>query len=193
MCKPRLITRESIFIFRIKKNQKTFNTNPDQYFKFASNDFRFYVNQALEQYFAIHRSLAADSLTGVVNLSGTLRDLLTIASKLSPDMEADQLKKYSDTITKAMRQADGITKLAEFTLKAVRQQFLKVSAVWVSYAEQFNQEAKDGKALSIFHCPKAGDGNGGDWLQPDTTIANPYFGKTNLRCGKLVKSMKPKK
>jgi hypothetical protein len=32
-------------------------------------------------------------------------------------------------------------------------------------------------------------GGGGDWLQLEGTLANPYYGATMLRCGELVHTL----
>jgi membrane fusion protein, copper/silver efflux system len=36
------------------------------------------------------------------------------------------------------------------------------------------------------------DDIGADWLQTDTTIANPYFGAEMLRCGAITKTEQPR-
>jgi Cu(I)/Ag(I) efflux system membrane fusion protein len=40
-----------------------------------------------------------------------------------------------------------------------------------------------------FHCPMANDGAGADWLQVQTTTANPYYGASMLLCGSQVDSL----
>jgi membrane fusion protein, copper/silver efflux system len=46
--------------------------------------------------------------------------------------------------------------------------------------------------LHLAHCPMAFDDIGADWLQTDTTIANPYFGAEMLRCGAITKTEQPR-
>ncbi len=47
-------------------------------------------------------------------------------------------------------------------------------------------------ALRRFHCPMAFDSRGADWVQTDTTTANPYYGATMLRCGSETAVLTPK-
>ncbi|HOF41600.1 MAG TPA: DUF3347 domain-containing protein, partial [Candidatus Hydrogenedentes bacterium] len=44
----------------------------------------------------------------------------------------------------------------------------------------------EGPPVYRAHCPMAFDGKGGDWLQPDTPIRNPYYGSAMLACGELT-------
>jgi Cu(I)/Ag(I) efflux system membrane fusion protein len=39
-----------------------------------------------------------------------------------------------------------------------------------------------------FYCPMV-PGGGGDWLQPDDQLLNPYFGSQMLRCGEKVQTL----
>lgn len=49
-----------------------------------------------------------------------------------------------------------------------------------------------GAAETIWHfyCPMV-KGGGGDWLQLDEALANPYYGSSMLRCGELVHRLPP--
>ncbi len=44
----------------------------------------------------------------------------------------------------------------------------------------------EGPPVYRAHCPMAFEGKGGDWLQPDTPIRNPYYGSAMLACGELT-------
>ena len=46
------------------------------------------------------------------------------------------------------------------------------------------------EAYQHFYCPMVPEG-GGDWLQPDLKLVNPYFGSQMLRCGELVETFAP--
>jgi membrane fusion protein, copper/silver efflux system len=41
----------------------------------------------------------------------------------------------------------------------------------------------------LVHCPMAFEFKGANWLQPDETIANPYFGASMLRCGTVRETL----
>jgi len=44
--------------------------------------------------------------------------------------------------------------------------------------------------LYVAHCPMAFGGKGGDWIQADNTVANPYYGASMLRCGSIREPLK---
>ena len=44
------------------------------------------------------------------------------------------------------------------------------------------------KNLKHFYCPMV-PGGGGDWMQAEGELANPYWGEEMLRCGELVRDM----
>jgi membrane fusion protein, copper/silver efflux system len=52
----------------------------------------------------------------------------------------------------------------------------------IAVLERFGY-ARDGEDLVVLHCPMAFDGRGGDWIQLDEAVANPYYGSSMLRCG----------
>jgi Cu(I)/Ag(I) efflux system membrane fusion protein len=43
----------------------------------------------------------------------------------------------------------------------------------------------------VAYCPMAFDFEGADWLQRTETIDNPYFGATMLRCGEILRTVRP--
>ena len=43
----------------------------------------------------------------------------------------------------------------------------------------------------LAYCPMAFDDKGAEWLQRGTTINNPYFGASMLRCGEIRGSFAP--
>ena len=45
--------------------------------------------------------------------------------------------------------------------------------------------------LHLDHCPMALDGSGGDWLQAEGELTNPYFGGEMLRCGSVIGQVAP--
>jgi Cu(I)/Ag(I) efflux system membrane fusion protein len=51
--------------------------------------------------------------------------------------------------------------------------------------------SREGGAVGIFHCPMALDDVGADWLQQESTCANPYYGSGMLRCGSRTKILEP--
>ncbi len=58
----------------------------------------------------------------------------------------------------------------------------KISPVLITWAKRFELK-KQGINVHFYHCPMALDGKGGDWLQNNESLANPYFGSAMLHCG----------
>ena len=70
-------------------------------------------------------------------------------------------------------------------LKGVRKAFKPISHAVVALAAQVRGEGAK-KPLTHFYCPMV-PGGGGDWLQSDAALLNPYFGSEMLRCGEKVR------
>jgi Cu(I)/Ag(I) efflux system membrane fusion protein len=66
--------------------------------------------------------------------------------------------------------------------------FGELSVQLIDVLERFGHE-RDGPGLSVFHCPMALDGEGGDWIQTGEETANPYYGASMYRCGSLDRSI----
>ena len=74
-------------------------------------------------------------------------------------------------------------------LPAARKEFKPISHAVVALAAQVrSDQAKT--TFSHFYCPMV-KGGGGDWLQPDTKLLNPYYGSEMLRCGEKVHDFPP--
>ncbi|MFH1707208.1 MAG: efflux RND transporter periplasmic adaptor subunit [Planctomycetota bacterium] len=43
--------------------------------------------------------------------------------------------------------------------------------------------------VHVLHCPMAFNNRGADWLQKDTQVRNPYFGKAMLSCGEVIETI----
>ncbi len=74
------------------------------------------------------------------------------------------------------------------TLEAIRTHFLYFSLILIEAVEKIGI-AEDAPVYQ-FHCPMVRNNKGADWLQKDSDLANPYFGKSMLTCGELVRKLK---
>ena len=57
----------------------------------------------------------------------------------------------------------------------------------VKALEQFG--ARTSNHAYLYHCPMARNNAGADWIQPDTSRLNPFFGKSMPKCGSFVKEI----
>src|SRR5690606_29304516 len=71
-------------------------------------------------------------------------------------------------------------------IDSVRSHFGAFSEAFIDVFEKFGPADK--KPVYQFHCPMAEGNRGGDWLQRERELANPYFGKSMLRCGTIVRN-----
>jgi Cu(I)/Ag(I) efflux system membrane fusion protein len=69
-------------------------------------------------------------------------------------------------------------------LKSARTEFLTVSMEMVDLIDHVGTTAS--QPLFLAHCPMAFDGKGGDWVQGNDQVNNPYYGAMMLRCGSII-------
>lgn len=74
------------------------------------------------------------------------------------------------------------------TIEATRAHFMDFSQFMVDAVEKFGIAGVG--PVYQFHYPMARNNKGADWLQKDSSPANPYFGKTMPTCGALVRKLK---
>lgn len=131
-------------------------------------------------YFAIQKSLATDKK--ITESQATT--LKTLSSQLASDQN------FSQPIRDKMKQiATNAEHLHHLSLKKARVKFKSISHEVVTLATKVRgSEAK--QPFKHFFCPMVPQG-GGDWLQSDAKLINPYFGSQMLRCGELVRTIEP--
>jgi len=131
-------------------------------------------------YFAIQKQFAADQKIS----ESQAKSLQQLASQLSEDPG------LSGTVKTELQQiAENAAHLHHLSLKEARQKFKPISHAVVRLATQVRGgEAK--QPFQHFYCPMVPQG-GGDWLQSDLKLVNPYFGSQMLRCGELVETFAP--
>jgi len=132
----------------------------------ASEDFKPEFTASLASpYLKVQAALAADDLPAAKSAAG---ELLTAAAK-GPEFMA-----FTES-TEAIASAANIG--------AARTSFLKVSEELIALIDRVGSTG--GPTLFVAHCPMAFSGKGGDWLQADKNINNPYYGASMLRCGTI--------
>lgn len=72
-------------------------------------------------------------------------------------------------------------------IKAVREQFIRISNIMIAIAESFDPIASP---IYVQHCPMADSNKGANWLSKEKEILNPYFGQAMLSCGEVSKTIK---
>lgn len=125
-----------------------------------------FVATLLPAYLEIQTALAADDLSAA-RLAA--ESLLASAAK-GPELTS---------LTAPVKNIAGAADLA-----SARKSFLAASHEMIRLVEK---PGVTGNApLYVAHCPMAFGGKGGDWLQSDKTVNNPYYGSRMLRCGTII-------
>lgn len=138
------------------------------------------INQLLDAYFAIGKTLAADKTQGIADparaIASTINTLLKIEIPGAPHFwhnhdEAATVRGKALEMIKAANIKDA--RLIYADLSIALSKLTKATGVPASYA----------KTVQELHCPMYREGQGGSaWLQKSGDVRNPYFGSTMLRC-----------
>ncbi len=145
--------------------------------------FQAQLGKVLDAYLAVHEDLAADHF--------------------------DQARKGMETLEKAIRAVDmaalkgrahnaWLEHVSDFDrqLKAageardmasLRATFLPISSTMISVVESFGFHPRE--PVYEIRCPMAFDGKGGNWLQKEKDVRNPYYGAMMFRCGDVVRTI----
>lgn len=124
-----------------------------------------FVSSLTPAYLDVQAALAADDLGATKAAAQTL---LTTA-KRGPIFED-----FTGPVQMIIDAAD---------LKAARGAFKEASGELITLIKHVGTEGD--RDLYVAHCPMAFGGKGGDWLQADQKIANPYYGAAMLTCGSI--------
>lgn len=177
------------FYFENEKNKKEFEENKSHYYESASIDYHFYTNQAFASYFHIQEALAQDSMIRIQNSAKIINEALGVAAHLTHGINKDDLKAYQNTLIKAKEAASKIAELENAKIENIRATFGELSEAMVTFSKSFNKEKKGAISTFVFHCPMAFEGKGASWLQQTEQTANPYYGSSMLRCGKMTDTL----
>ncbi|MEQ8791535.1 MAG: efflux RND transporter periplasmic adaptor subunit [Pirellulaceae bacterium] len=130
------------------------------------------LEQLYDGYFAVKNMLSSDRKPSEQQATA----LHALAKQLAAD---DALPEASRSLLGEV--SANSEHLHHMELKQARQAFKPMSQAIVKLASRWRgEQAKN--SLVHFYCPHV-PGGGGDWLQADDQLLNPYFGSQMLRCG----------
>ncbi len=135
-----------------------------------------FVDTLVAPYLAIQKALASDDLDAAKTGANSFLD----AMKHAPH-EGEAHEQAADLSTPAKTIAD------TGDIKAARSSFLALSHEMISLVKHVGT-SKD-TDLFVAHCPMAFGGKGGDWMQSDKEVTNPYYGAMMLHCGSIQKQV----
>lgn len=149
---------------------------------FAAPDaFKSALVKVFAGYTSIQSALAQDDLAAAKEAFSSMHAVLHMMPKEGLDSAANAYWDSTDVrimaILHPMASAD--------SLGTARVHFMDFSLVLSDAIEKFGVAGAG--PVYRFHCPMARGNKGADWLQKDSLPANPYYGKSMLKCGELVR------
>jgi hypothetical protein len=138
------------------------------------------LEKLYQAYFAVQSRLASDQT--VTEADATALNSSAQSLIADPALSAEQQSQVAE-IAKASEH------LHHLDLKGAREHFKTISRniTLLAFAAR---GAGSEQPIHHFYCPMV-KGGGGDWLQAEDTLANPYYGSAMLRCGELVHTLPP--
>ena len=131
-----------------------------------------FVDTLVAPYLQIQKGLAADHLQAAQHgAKHFLAAMKQVPHKGDAHEEAMDLSNHVKLIASAAE------------ISAARAAFLELSREVTSLIKNVGVTADT--PLYAVYCPMAFDGKGGNWVQSDTQVANPYYGSMMLRCGSV--------
>jgi Cu(I)/Ag(I) efflux system membrane fusion protein len=134
-----------------------------------------FVDRLVEPYLEIQKSLAEDNLKSAQAAASAFAEVMGTAPKAVPSEEANDLASPARKIGSAS------------DMSSARKSFEELSMEFTSLVTHVGTSGKT--PLFVAHCPMAFGGKGASWIQEDTTVSNPYYGASMLKCGSVKKQI----
>ncbi len=131
-----------------------------------------FVDTLVDPYLTIQKGLASDDLEAAQAGAATfLKAMKHAPHEGGAHEEAMDLSKPAKTIS------------GTEAIKVARTAFLDLSRQMTSLVQHVGTTV-DTPLYTAF-CPMAFDNKGGQWIQSDKKVSNPYYGSMMLRCGSI--------
>lgn len=128
------------------------------------------ADRLLRPYYAIQKSLAADSIAGVAGAAADVAKISRQAAQTETQRKAELLAI-----------ADSAAKLKATDVKSARNGFGELSQRLITYLKASKERTNP---PFQFYCSMVKR----HWLQPDKEVRNPYYGSSMPKCGELVQT-----
>lgn len=145
------------------------------------DDFLFSLKPVYAAYLDAQEALADDDLGGFSQAASDLETALSFVEEVG--LAGEALGEWRRAATKLQPDRPATT------LNGARQQFQRMSDAVIKLERQFGHHGSE--IWHVAFCPMAFDNSGAEWLQRGTTIDNPYFGASMLRCGEIRDAFPP--
>ncbi len=146
-------------------------------------EFQTQIDQILSAYFNIRKALSRDDAEAAEKGARVFSSALDAADikRLTGHSRMIWMKEVKELKAQvhALQTASNISKQ--------REAFALLSESVTSVIQTFGTSGKE--IVLQFYCPMAFGGRGAHWLQNETAVQNPYFGKTMFKCGEKTATL----
>jgi Cu(I)/Ag(I) efflux system membrane fusion protein len=150
----------------------------------APEAFRTQLGAVIQKYFGLTAALAADDFEKASAAAKEVQSAAgTVDMTLLPGPDHERWMKELPNL-KAALDRTGEAK----DIESLRGGFALLSDELAVLVRTFGV-GPGVKAVYRLHCPMAFNNRGADWLQPDKTTHNPYFGVQMPSCGNIVETL----
>lgn len=131
-----------------------------------------FVDTLVAPYLSVQKALAGDDLSGAqTGAKAFLKAMEKAPHEGEAHEEAADLRAPAKTISSAS------------DIKDARTAFLDISRQMTSLIQHVG--VTQSTALYTAYCPMAFNNKGGQWIQSDEKVSNPYYGSMMLGCGSI--------
>ena len=134
-----------------------------------------FVDTLLSPYFELQASLAGD------DLAAAKANATALQAAIGKGASAQKASSIKDLVSGTQNIVDSTD------IKAARNAFHMVSKELGSIVDHVGTTGKSDVIKMM--CPMAFGGKGGEWLQNNDDLANPYFGSMMYKCGSIVEQL----
>lgn len=143
----------------------------------APPEMRAALGQLTQAYFPIWQALAQDDLEAARAAAAKLEAAVHPFHGIEAEETASRL--FESTLSGLASGATGIAEAQE--MEPARKAFEQLSTTLIHAVRAIG--LPEAMEVHLAFCPMTFEGKRSDWLQPDETLRNPYFGARMLRCG----------
>jgi Cu(I)/Ag(I) efflux system membrane fusion protein len=147
------------------------------------DSFQAGIGKVYDGYLGIESALAHDDFKGAKDAFQSMHAVLHVLPK--DRLDSAQKADWDGLEASFMEVLHPMA--ASKDIAEMRNHLADFTPLVVTALEKFG--ARTSNHAYLFHCPMARNNAGADWLQPDTSRLNPYFGKSMPKCGSYVKEI----
>ena len=149
----------------------------------ASDSFKVVLGKVYEGYVEIESALAHDDFEKAKEAFNGMHAILHMVPTDGLDSSGKAYwNSLNDSIMSVLHPMAGAENIA-----AMRNYLVDFTPMVISALEKFGAHSK--LDAYVFHCPMVRKNQGANWIQGDSVLLNPYYGKSMATCGSMVRKI----